>query len=495
MWLIVIARLLLPFSLESSVMDNWFQTITNNAWQNEVTITAPEMPSSIAEVEGQELNTEQADADRFALENWTFVFSEILQFVWVVWLFVASMLFIRKITIYQSFIKYVRAGCAEVVDIKYLEQLGHIIESNKLRGTVELSVNNLVSSPLIIGFFHPQIILPSICLTDTDFRNIMQHELTHYQRGDMFYKWLVQFTICLHWFNPLIFQIGDEINRVCELSCDEAVIKKLDNKKKRSYGDTLLNVVSATGTYKDSISSVTLNENKKLMKERLEEIMKFKGMDKWMLLVATAFSICLFAGGFALGTYMEKPNNLVTSEEALVFSNEGIPVMNAQNRALYESYISPISITGILYRNFSPEDISALLEDGSAGVLSLVEVLEKEKMQEYIQTGKVPATFVDEVLTKHFPLRVDTIRGACADIYDAESDTYLYTGGLGGGPAIPVVTGSMVQGNLTTIYFTWYVGDPAADTFRYIADCNGELIVDLSDGDFKYLSNKSIPLQ
>ena len=66
--------------------------------------------------------------------------------------------------------------------------------------------------------------LPYEKMADSDFENTILHELMHYRRRDMFYKWLVQVTICLHWFNPLVYWMGAEINRACEFSCDEAVI-------------------------------------------------------------------------------------------------------------------------------------------------------------------------------------------------------------------------------------------------------------------------------
>jgi beta-lactamase regulating signal transducer with metallopeptidase domain len=92
------------------------------------------------------------------------------------------------------------------------------------------------------------------------------HELTHFKRGDMFYKWLVQLVICLHWFNPLVHLMGRVINKDCEFSCDEAVIKNLDYQDMRAYGDTLLNAIGVGGVYKSALSSVTLNENKNILK-------------------------------------------------------------------------------------------------------------------------------------------------------------------------------------------------------------------------------------
>ncbi len=112
---------------------------------------------------------------------------------------------------------------------------------------MELYTNSLISSPILIGFFRPCIVLPTADLLDADFQYTILHELTHYKRRDMFYKWLIQFTICLHWFNPLVYVMVREVGRMCELACDEAVIKTLDAKGRQDYGNTLINAIGIAG--------------------------------------------------------------------------------------------------------------------------------------------------------------------------------------------------------------------------------------------------------
>ena len=104
---------------------------------------------------------------------------------------------------------------------------------------VEFYTNGLVSSPLLIGFFRPCIILPTTDIPKDDLKYTLLHELTHFKRKDMFYKWLAQITICLHWFNPFVYIMEHEISRECELSCDEEMIRSLNEKERRKYGDTL----------------------------------------------------------------------------------------------------------------------------------------------------------------------------------------------------------------------------------------------------------------
>ena len=115
----------------------------------------------------------------------------------MVWLVVALILLIRKITIYQSFIKYVKAGCTPVDDINLLEQFGKEAEDAKINVPVELYTNSLISSPLLLGFFHPCIVLPGTDCSDLDFQYTIRHELTHFKRKDMFYKWLMQTAVKL----------------------------------------------------------------------------------------------------------------------------------------------------------------------------------------------------------------------------------------------------------------------------------------------------------
>lgn len=231
---------------------------------------------------------------------------------------VALILFIRKVTIYQSFLNYIRAGCVEVAEIGLLERFGTLVAQNRVNTRVELYTNSLISSPLLLGFFHPCIVLPSANLPPADFEYTIRHELTHFKRRDMFYKWLVQFTVCVHWFNPLVYLMGREINRACELSCDEAIIRGLDPHGRRAYGDTLLNAMGTGGNYENSLASVTLSESKGLLRERLDAIMNFKKQSKLIkfFLFITTLALCfggLFTGVYAANADQMKENTAGTN--------------------------------------------------------------------------------------------------------------------------------------------------------------------------------------
>lgn len=328
-WLVVIARLLLPFAPETNLMATLFQEIDKSIEQTE--IVSPytrqggiaDNPQTDEVTDAQDnLHSEQTEAPQSVNSPGKNIVTAVWKNLWLSWLVAALILFIRKITVYQDFVKYIRAGCVEVADLDLLERFGKLTERNKVKTTVELYTNNLISSPLLIGFFRPSIVLPSADLSPIDFEYTILHELTHYKRCDMFYKWLVQLSVCVHWFNPLVYLMSREVGRTCELSCDETVIRLLDPKERRAYGDTLLNAMGAGGNYKDSFASVTLNESKELLKERLDAIMNFKGKTKWGIfasLLLTVIFVCGFAflGAYAANTHNQKNPSIATDTISL----------------------------------------------------------------------------------------------------------------------------------------------------------------------------------
>ncbi len=221
--------------------------------------------------------------------------------LWMIWLVIAAGMLIRKITIYQSFTRYIRAGQTPVSRIVLLEQLSAAAEQMGVKRPVELCANPLISSPLLIGFFHPCIVLPSEEVCERDFHYTALHELAHCKRRDMIYKWLVQITVCLHWFNPMVHVMGREINKACEFSCDEAVLMKLKGENAREYGEMLLEAMAAVGKRRKPLGAVMLSENKRLLKERLHAIMNYQKKSKGIIALTAVLTAGIAVGMFFVG--------------------------------------------------------------------------------------------------------------------------------------------------------------------------------------------------
>lgn len=201
-WLVVIARLFLPFAPETSLVGGLFRGAEQGIMQTEAApdyaagqnTTSQPQTEIDTEIKGEAIPP-KGETQTPAVATARRIFIGAVQNLWLVWLVVALSLLIRKVTVYQGFVRYVKAGRSEVPDTDILDRLAVIGEQAGVKRPVELYTNSLVSSPLLLGFFRPCIVLPTADLPHADFEYIILHELTHYRRRDMFYKWLVQLTI------------------------------------------------------------------------------------------------------------------------------------------------------------------------------------------------------------------------------------------------------------------------------------------------------------
>ncbi len=294
-WLLVIARLLLPIGgLEAPAK---IETAGPAA--------APFL--SLPEAEQEDVETRPPGEAAPEFDDSLKLRTAVRENLWVVWLAGALALLIRKATAYQSFLRYLRAGWAPVEDPALLDLAARIGAEAGVKRPVELYVNPLAASPMLLGVRKPCVVLPTAELPEEDLRFVLLHELTHYRRRDLPYKWLTQLTVCVHWFNPLVHWMAREVERTGELSCDEAVLRRLDGPGRRAYGDAILRTISAGGGYQAVHPSPALGAEGKHLKERLETIMKFKKTGRLSAVLAALLAVVLGVTGAAAGIYAGLP--------------------------------------------------------------------------------------------------------------------------------------------------------------------------------------------
>ena len=331
-WLIVILRLLLPFDPEISLMGNFYQTFGQAMAQNIPAASQENQPQDVegfvasSEGSGQEIPeiqwTDKVSDDKQMKERLSggkgkveSAISVFLSGMGWFWLIIALGMLIRKITAYQSFLRYVMAGAEPVSDIALLEELSVIVKQMGIDRRVELCVNPLLSSPTLTGIFRPCIVLPRADVSQKDFRYIVLHELVHCRRWDILYKWLVQTVVCLHWFNPLVHVMSREITNACEFSCDEAVVAKMGYKNAQDYGRALLDAMVAVGKYREASTAVTLSANKQLLKERLGAIMSCGEKSGRVRVLTIVLTMCIVLGTVFVGVFPTQAGAAEPSEK------------------------------------------------------------------------------------------------------------------------------------------------------------------------------------
>ncbi len=151
-----------------------------------------------------------------------------------------------------------------------------------------------LSSPILIGLVNPRLILPQKSSSRERLEHILRHELTHYRRGDLLYKHFALLVSALHWFNPFMPLIRQEIERSCELSCDERVLLNMDASGRKSYGETLLRC-AADNALPAALAVSSFSVQKRHLKERLEQVLNIKKKGP-MAIIASILVLALLCG-------------------------------------------------------------------------------------------------------------------------------------------------------------------------------------------------------
>lgn len=316
-WLVALLRFLLPFSPAESIMGNLWNRLPQ-AGQAAISETIGyepyDTPFALADETGlsgnnisQQANAPFNNAASSPLSESTLhtianpTENKAALYIGIVWAGVCLALLIRKITAYESFLQFIRAGSRDILNPDLLDVYSGIGEKANIKKLPRLMVNPITATPILIGIYKPAIILPDE--QEPGLSNILLHELIHHKRRDIFYKWLILITCCIHWFNPLVWYAAKQIQADCELSCDEGVLRLLGAEQRRQYGETLFSSLQFGGSYKNHTASLTLSENGKQIKERLDAIMNYKQKSKDALLLSCTLTLILSLGAVTVGAY------------------------------------------------------------------------------------------------------------------------------------------------------------------------------------------------
>ncbi len=87
---------------------------------------------------------------------------------------------------------------------------------------------------MTFGLFRP-VILCTLKDGKKQEEYALQHELVHVRRVDIFWKMLLRLATILHWWNPVVWYLYHDFERLCECSCDEVVLQGRTEEEKKDY--------------------------------------------------------------------------------------------------------------------------------------------------------------------------------------------------------------------------------------------------------------------
>lgn len=209
------------------------------------------------------------------------------------WLAAAALLLGYRIAKYMMFLRTIKKYSVPECSLENIPK----------RLTVRKT--ELLDAPLIVGLIKPVLYLPQTEIKEEKLDYILLHELTHYRRHDLLYKWFAMLVSSIHWFNPFVYIVSRQIDEECEVSCDYAVCKTLTEPQKKDYMAMILDFVQ-TSIRKKRPLTTQMASSKKILKRRFLMMKTKKATSKFVsvLLVVLALamlSTTVFASGVLSG--------------------------------------------------------------------------------------------------------------------------------------------------------------------------------------------------
>ncbi len=161
----------------------------------------------------------------------------------------------------------------------------HIVRNRKILDLMEVCKNrmgvrtkvtavltDMIKTPALFGFLRPRLLLPVEVIktfSNSEIRHIILHEMAHLKRNDIIFGWLASLGLIIHWFNPLVWFAFYRMRIDRELACDALVLSKMDNTEYLGYGRTMLHLLQTFSSITKYAGLAAVLEDKAQLKRRL----------------------------------------------------------------------------------------------------------------------------------------------------------------------------------------------------------------------------------
>lgn len=267
LWGIILARLLIPFSIPSALsvysLFGKKEPVIDNIGGTTVTNPLPIIQA------GQMTASSNHTVNSTSVSSWVII--------WIMGALICALVF--SITYWKCYREF---QTSLPVDNDFTRNW---LNNHQIKRRISIRQSPLISTPLTFGIFHPVILMPKT----TDWTNekvlqyVLAHEFVHIRRLDTIMKLLLIAALCVHWFNPFVWMMYILASRDMELSCDEAVLHLFGEHEKSAYARTLISMEET----RSGFIPLCNNFSKNALEERMTAIMKTKK--------STIFSIALAA--------------------------------------------------------------------------------------------------------------------------------------------------------------------------------------------------------
>ncbi len=330
LWILVVARLLLPFSVGSPLAMSPNLDLTNNGvfsnesrdYQGEletftyrnndgriVIVNGPVVPIdatveerraaeakvSILEATSVDLDTSAAVVDDTGYEVLLTIAVYALPWMWVAGFgFFAC----RGVIAYGRFAWRLR-GSTCIEDQAIVDRLLRACDRIGVGRRPRIKQVEELDAPAVFGLFRPVLCLPSCWreqLSNDEIELVFMHELAHVRRRDALMLSVAGMARAIHWFHPLSWIACAKLQSSVEQAADAVATRDLTQSRITQYGELLLRFAGENlGSRRSAVVGLLAMASSQGLRSRIEALAAVKPRRRWLVRICLIPTIGLLA--------------------------------------------------------------------------------------------------------------------------------------------------------------------------------------------------------
>lgn len=271
----------------------------------------------------------------------------------VIWAVGAALVCGWNIAMYLRFTTRSKPWNREIRNEEVLLLFDDLKEEMGVPKRVRIYENRLIKSPMMVGYFNPRVLLPAEELLPGEYEFVLRHELTHYKRGDIWYKLIMMLAAAVHWFNPMVGTMCRYADNDIEITCDAAVVKAMAGDRRQEYCATILNIMRR-GQNSPLLLSTSFYGGAKVLKRRFSAVLEPRAHRGIALFIIAVLVILISGTMVACGTEEAPVEEPIGEEEIAEELNE--QQLSVEEIAEEEAEKLLTNIYSEKYNTFSEDD-------------------------------------------------------------------------------------------------------------------------------------------
>ncbi|AGL00762.1 M56 family metallopeptidase [Desulfoscipio gibsoniae] len=294
-WILVLIRLLIPLNISSpfSVM-NIIQpppiTTVETHGSDLQTFSSPFIePLTYSEPQSNTAVQVRTEKNTSYIEK-----IDLFQMLFILWVIGALAVFVYMLILNRVFQRRLRQSAIEL-SFDQIPFYRDLCRQVGIKTPLPVVISHHLTSPCLVGLFRSYIAITPEAKTDrTILRHVLLHELCHFKQKDNLFSLLRNICCIIYWFNPLVWMAALASRDDSELSCDDRVLRYLDEKESLEYGHTLLILFNACHKKVAILNTATAMANgKSRIKTRISMIINRPKTLKTISVLAAGLVILL----------------------------------------------------------------------------------------------------------------------------------------------------------------------------------------------------------